>query len=378
MKIVMFTNHYLPHISGVATSMSRSQEGLMKRGHEVYIFAPTVPNPSNNVIKLSSIPVPYFKVSIPFPWTPGLKKHIRNINPDIVHAHHPFLIGKTARKMAHFVNAPLVFTWHAMYEEYVHYIPLIPDRLLRNPVIATALAYAENADAIIAPTESVKNILLQRGIKTNIEVIPTGIDLSRFEKISTQREQTRTSWGIKDNTVVIVSLARISEEKNFPLLLRAIHTLANKDTTPPFAVVIGGDGPALQGIKKLARDLSIERHVRFTGLIPHEHVPTFLAGGDIFAYPSVSETQGLVVLEALAAGIPAVVMDAPGNRDIVQNRKQGIVTSHSEHDFTNAICSMIQNAKLRSSLAKNSTNRAALFSIERMAEQLEALYVSLR
>jgi len=211
---------------------------------------------------------------------------------------------------------------------------------------------------------------------TPVFVIPTGINPDFFVRANEVRIASRKKWGIKETETVIISFARLAVEKNFELLLKAF-ALVRKKTKKPIRLILGGDGPTTDSLKKLAKKLRLGKKIIFTGSFPHSDVPDFLIGADIFAYPSLSETQGLVTLEALATGLPAVVVDAPGNRDIITDGISGLITKPTIKDFTAKLLSLIKSPKLRNSLAEKSIPRASEFSEEIMAQKMANLYESL-
>lgn len=379
MKILMLSNNYLPHVSGVGTSITRTMRNLEMLGHDIELVVPVYPNYVESNPKIHRVPsIPLAEPLIPLP-LPG-KKYVRQIvehfKPNIMHTHHPFLLGKTALKIAKEKNIPIVMTYHAMYEEYTHYVPLLPESILKKYVIRNVRHFANQLDAVVAPSESISKILHERNFKSPIHVIPTGINPEYFITEPSARLITRDNWNVKEKDIVIISFARLAKEKNFNLLLEAFAQILQK-TSATVKLVLGGDGPAKSDLQKTAEKLGIEKNTIFTGEIPHENVPEFLAGGDIFAYPSLSETQGLVTLEALASGLPAVVIDAPGNRDVVQNGVCGLVSGADLQSFSSALMRLISEENLRAEFADNAKRRADEFSEIRMAKKMGEFYESL-
>lgn len=379
MKILMLSNHYLPHVSGVATSITRTVRNLEKLGHEIKLIVPAFPgftetNP--NIYRVPSYPFQPPLIPLPYPGKGFIAKIVKSFQPDIIHAHQPFLLGKTGLKVAEKANIPFVFTHHAMYEQYVHYAPFLPNHLLQKIVIKRVMRFANKTSVVVAPSESVKTILEKRRIQTPVQVVPTGINPQFFKVTPEMRKKTRKNWGVEENETVIVSYARLAVEKNFHLLLETFAGLL-KQTTKSLRLILGGDGPARDSLEKLSAKLNLENKIIFAGSFPHEKVTAFLAGADIFAYPSLSETQGLVTLEALASGLPAVVVDAPGNRDIVVNGACGLITTPTANDFTAKIKIVIDNADLRAKFSAGAITRANEFSEGKMAEKMAGLYKSL-
>jgi len=264
-----------------------------------------------------------------------------------------------------------------MYEEYVHNVPVLPEAPLRRIVFQRALDFAQRVDAVIVPSSSLATILTARGLGTSLHVIPTGINPALFRRNDAVRQATRQTWRAEPNDVVIVSFARLSKEKHFDLLLSAFARLRQQHPKAALRLVIGGDGPEQEALQRQAHELRLGNRVLFAGFVPHDAVPSFLAGGDLFAYTSQSETQGLVTLEALAAGLPAVVVDAPGNRDIVQHEVSGMVTEATAEAVAEGLGQLVERRDLREQRSREARRRAEDFSEEHFAERVEALYVSL-
>jgi len=375
----MLSNNYLPHVSGVSTSITRTMRNLEILGHDVELIVPSAPNYTEHnqkIHRVSSLPLGEPLIPLPLPGRKLVQRIVENFKPDVLHTHHPFLLGKTALNVAKKNNIPIVMTYHSMYEEYIHYIPFFPEKILKNSVIKKVKKFANQLDAIVAPSESISKILHERNFKPPIQIIPTGINPEYFVTPKSARLSTRKNWNVNAKDIVIISFARLAKEKNFELLLNAFAQIS-KEAPVPVKLVLGGDGPAKLSLQKMSKKLGLEKNVIFAGTIPHEKVPQFLAGGDIFAYPSLSETQGLVTLEALASGLPAVVVDAPGNRDVVQNNVCGLVSNTDLESFSAALIKLIKEKTLRTEFAKNAPKRADEFSEIKMAKKMEAFYMSL-
>lgn len=378
MKILMFTNHYLPHISGVATSIKRTMKGLENLGNTVHLIAPRYPHffeTDSRISRIPSLPLPI--IPLPFPLRRLIARISEKFSPEIIHTHHPFLLGKIAMKISKAKKIPLVFTYHAMYEHYIHYIPLVPVSFLKSAVIKKVMNFANNASAVVAPSLSVAEVLRKRGIKTLVRIIPTGIELDKFKITATARQKTRETWNARDGSTVIVTFARLAPEKNFEFVLKAFARLINDYAMDDLMLVVGGDGPSKNSLENLAETLGIKKNTLFPGAIKHENIPDFLAGADIFAFASLSETQGLVTLEALAAGLPAVVVDAPGSRDVVENGKSGLIAKPEIADFTGILHKVITDFNLRKRLSEGARERAKEFSEDKIAQRLNELYKEL-
>lgn len=380
MKILMFSNNYLPHTSGVGTSVTRTMRNIEKLGHEVRLIAPEFPNFKENnplIYRVPALPLRPPVIPLAFPNIHAIKKIVENYKPDIIHTHHPFLLGKTAMRLAKKYHLPIVFTHHSIYEQYIHYVPFIPTAWLQKSVIRRVMNFANETSAVVAPSESVEKILQDRNIETPVYVIPTGINPTFFVRGKDTRKKTRESWGVGEDELLIISFARLAKEKNFSMLIDAFSLLKQQIGNTKVRLVIGGDGPETDTLKEQVAKLGLNLYVQFPGHFVHENIPDFLSGGDVFAYPSTSETQGLVTLEALAAGLPAVVSNAPGNRDIVIHETCGLVAKPNANELAAALKKVVMDSALRKELASHTIERAMQFSEEKMAQKMIVLYQSL-
>ncbi|MDF1578988.1 MAG: glycosyltransferase, partial [Desulfobulbales bacterium] len=265
MKICMFTNTYLPHVGGVARSVSTFAEDLRKAGHSVLIVAPTFAamdkEPAEDVVRVPAIQNfngSDFSVRIPVPGI--IDDTISAFRPDIIHSHHPFLLGDAALRVARSSDLPLVFTHHTLYENYTHYVPL-DSRILKRFVINLATQYANLCNQVIAPSTSVGKLLLERGVKSPVEVLPTGIDLDFFKKGDGRR--FREKHGIGQDTVVIGHVGRLAREKNLPLLATAVARYVREDARACF--VVAGRGDAERSIRQVFRENNIEERLIMPG-----------------------------------------------------------------------------------------------------------------
>ena len=220
MRILMMTNTYTPHVGGVARSVSSFEQQLRNMGHEVMVVAPEyeeMPEEEENVIRLPAIQNfngSDFSVSIPIPG--HLANSLNKFQPEIVHTHHPFLVGSTAMRISMKYEIPIVFTYHTMYERYTHYIP-VDFKALKQFVVNLSVGYANMCDLVIAPTKSISELLIERQVKTPIEIVPTGVDLEFFKK---DKGKFREKHGIRKDAFVFGCVNRLAHEKNFDFLAR--------------------------------------------------------------------------------------------------------------------------------------------------------------
>lgn len=326
MRIGIFTNNYLPNPYGVTQSIESFRKQFEKLGHEVFIFAPnwkgyTDKNP--RVFRYPSISTNIkfkFPLAIPYSWK--MDKIITGLDLDIIHSQHPNLLGSAAMKWARKKKIPLVFTWHTLYDKYAHFAVIIPEKLAAWWAIRNARNYANKADYIITPTESVKEIIKNWGVANkNIKAISSGVEEEIYQ--NADRQIVRNKFGVKDSEVLLLLVSRLTAEKNIEFLFRsAIKVLKNSKNTK-FMVV--GDGYLISRLKSTVKENDLEERIIFTGVIDKKEIKNYYATGDIFVYASKSETQGMIITEAMYMRLPIVAVRAPGICDLVQDKINGFL-----------------------------------------------------
>jgi 1,2-diacylglycerol 3-alpha-glucosyltransferase len=337
MKILMVTNTYAPHVGGVARSVAGFSDAYRRMGHQVVTIAPRfedTPQREPDILRFPAIrrlSGSDFSVPLPVPWRVG--RLLRKFNPDIVHSHHPFLLGDTAVRVSASLGIPIVFTHHTMYEEYTHYVPG-DSAALKRFAIELVTGYCNLCDAVIAPSETVRDILVRREVTSPIEVIPTGVDLDYFA--TGRGEIMREELGIPADAFVIGHVGRLAPEKNLGFLARAVarHAARHEDTH----FLIAGTGPSSDEIREIFRREGCSGRLHMAGLLGRDRLADCYAAIDLFAFASQSETQGMVITEAMATGIPVVAVDASGVREVVKDRVNGRLLRHEdETEFVAAI-----------------------------------------
>ncbi len=321
----MFTNTFLPHVGGVARSVRTFLEDYRRAGHRALVVAPEFADGrAPRAIERSVERVPAWSnfngsdFSVSLPLGAGPMERIARFRPDIVHAQHPFLLGDSALRVAAQQGRPVVFTHHTLYEQYTHYLPFdsVPVQAF---VVELATRYANCCDGVIAPSASLARLLKERGVTTPIQVIPTGIDTRAMA--SAARTPWRRRLGLSRDDVLIGHVGRLAEEKNLPFLAEALARCLARE--PRAHALIVGDGPArAQFDAELARCRVTDR-VHFAGRLTGQAWREAYAAMDVFAFSSHSETQGMVLVEAMAAGAPVVALDASGVRDVVRDDENG-------------------------------------------------------
>jgi len=377
-NILMLTNTYLPHVGGVARSVETFRREYRRRGHRVLIVAPTFNGSRQDGADVIRVPAIQnfngsdFSVRLPIPGF--LMSTLQDFRPDIVHSHHPFLLGDTALRIAAAFNVPIVFQHHTMYERYTHYVPADSPALKRF-VVDLATGYANLCDLVFAPSESVAVVLRDRGVRTPVSVVPTGVDTGRFAQGggSATRQQQR----IPRNAFVVGHVGRLAPEKNLPFLAESVARFLQEDPDTTFLVV--GDGPSAKDVDRVFARHGVVDRLHRAGTLEGEALVDAYHAMDAFAFASESETQGIVVVEAMAAGCPVVALDAPGVREVVHDRHNGrLLKSQREEEFAAALDWIGRHAgDGHTELRRAALQTAERFATPRCAEHALSLYQDL-
>lgn len=351
MRVLMVTNTYLPHVSGVANAVDRMVRSLRQLGHEVIVIAPgdspTAPihADKNGVIRVPAIPaIAGSDHDFPLPVTERLVAIARAFDPHIIHAHHQFSLGKAALVAARKLGKPIVVTVHTFHETQTHKFK-VPMRLSLSAKIAVAAAtylgastiprfFENSCDAVFAPTESAAHLLRERGVVAPIYITPSGIDIGVYA--NPNGEPVRKKNRIEPGAFVVGHVGRLSKEKNLIFLAQGIAKFlsANGDARS----IIVGTGPCSGEMDSTFRAHRVSSRVRWLGVQRGQALADAYGAMDAFAFSSVIETQGLVLAEAMAAGAPVVALDGPGTRDIIQDGTNGrLVKKLDPESFAEAL-----------------------------------------
>lgn len=376
MHIAFFTNYYHPVVNGVVRSVASFRETLMKQGHNVFIFAQsdsTYKDDEPFIFRYPSLPLPLGEISTALPVSPFVDQLLPMLKLDVIHTHHPILLGQTAARKAAELDLPLVFTFHTQYWEYTHYIPFPQEAIqdfLKNAVHRWLREFMQKCQHIIIPSESLKDILVRDyGLHERYSVIPTGTDLEPF--LNADGKSLRAENGWQDETVLI-SVGRLAPEKNWDTLVRAFAKVHEEH--PETRLVLIGDGAAKPTLEELAAELGVSERVTFTGALPFQEVPRYLKAADVFAFASVTETQGLVTIEAMAAGLPVVAVDGPGTRDIVEPGKQGFLVENDPDALAKGIHKLLSDPQRIKRSSNSALKKAKTFDVSQLGSQLLGVY----
>ena len=380
MKIGLFTDTYYPEINGVAASVFLLRQELEKRGHEVYVFTTTSPGSPENeehVYRVPSLPLIFLSERrVGMFYEHKLNGVIRKLKLDIIHTHTEFALGIFGRIAAAEYKIPTVHTYHTIYEDYTHYI--MPIRIFNRGVKAFARRYSKffcnHGGHVIVPTEKVKHLLERYQVETEISVIPTGIDLSKFD-VSRYKEENlskkRAEVGLAGTEKVILYVGRVAQEKNIEELIKMLPPFLTRHTDARFLVI--GDGPALEGLKHLAEEENISGSVIFAGAKPWDEIGAYYALGNVFVSASQSETQGLTYIEAMAAGLPVVAKKDDCLRDVLCDGENGF-SFESQEEFLAGLEEVLYGLK-QADYCDSAKRAAVPYSKEVYAERIEQIYL---
>ena len=376
MKILITSDWYTPAVNGVVTSVKNLKQELERRGHEVRVLtlSQTLRSGSRDgVTYIGSInagriyPGARLRTALAGRWI----REIVAWGPDVVHSQCEFSTFFLGRRIAEELNIPLIHTYHTVYEDYTHYFsPSV--RWGRRAVAALSRWVGSQVDCMIAPTEKVSRLLQGYAVRCPVAVVPTGIDLRRFQKPTdpARLAALREKLNIPSENTVLVCVGRLAEEKNIQELLKLRASLGSA----PVTLLLVGDGPDRPRLEKVAHDLRLAApETIFAGMVPPEEVQDWYRLGDLFVSASSSETQGLTYLEALSAGVPALCRADPCLEGVILEGENGWQYHHSQ-EFRQRLEEFISHPEAHQALRRQAAESAEAFSAERFAQRVEAIY----
>lgn len=333
MNVLMVSDTYLPQINGVATSIYLFKKYLELRGHNVYVVAPVKPEWDDRVLVVPGVSFPFEKQhKIVFANHLKIIDFAKANGVELIHSHDPLALGIRALKVQKDLKLPHVHTYHTLLTEYRHYVPppFTPDR---KSVEEFSKWFCNKVNVVISPTEEIKAELLRYGVTQPIHVIPTGIDTVEFAK--PPMKDVRRVYNIPPDATVLMYAGRIAKEKNLDFLASVVAEAMAGSTEMWFLVV--GDGPERRSLQSFFDDRGLSGRVVFTGYVPHREIGDYYKASELFVFSSLTETQGLVVLEALACGTPVVAIAYKGVANVLKNGEGAITTGQDRDEFLRAI-----------------------------------------
>ena len=372
MRIAFFTEAYDPFINGVVVLVKHFRQELLDRGHEVTVFTPAYPGQVDADPGVVRIPSVYWSsVAYPCvrPWCHAQRCFDGQF--DLVHSHHPFSTGWLAERVAQRYGLPLIYTFHTLLTNYTAYVPLPPtmaERLLWS-IVHRHLAHAGR---ITVSTPVMRRFLHAHDVLPPVSLVTPTHHLPA--PTPGAREAMRARLGVPDGVPLLLYAGRLAHEKCVTFLLRAAAAI---DTRRDWRLVLLGDGPLHPELPGLAASLGIGERVQFPGVVPHEAMADWYAAADIFVFPSKNETYGLVLLEAMSAGLPAVAINQNGPLDIIEHGRSGLLSPFAERAYAAAVERLLGSAELRASIGAGARRRAARLTAVPTGEQLLHAYRAL-
>lgn len=381
MRIGIFTDTYPPYINGVSTSISMLEHALRKKGHQVFIV--TV-NPDNmkyikekNIIRIPGIPTGIYDYRLTGIYPIRAIKTIKSWNLDVIHSHTEFGIGTFARIIAKQLKIPLVHTYHTMYEDYVHYITKGYFNGTSKKIVEhlTKFYCDKTAQELIVPTKKAYDLFIEKyKVDKNVHIIPTGIEIDRFYKENIKEEKLKKikeKLGLKKEDFIILYIGRLGQEKNVDFLIDNQKHFIEKNKNIKLAIV--GSGPDYDKYKEKAQKLGLEENIILTGKVPYNEINYYYNLGNVFVTASTTETQGLTVIEAMAASLPVICINDESFQNTVVNGLNGYLFNNKE-EYIKYIDELIDNKKQLNKLGKQAKISTDQYSSKYYAERVLDVY----
>jgi glycosyltransferase involved in cell wall biosynthesis len=377
MNILMISDVYFPRVNGVSTSIATFRGSLAALGHSVMLIAPDYLTAADDDAGIVRTPSRYLFLDpedriLKAGEILALENQLRDRRFDLLHIQTPFIAHHVGVKLARQLGISCVETYHTYFEEYLyHYIPFLPKLFLKSVARALTRRQCNQMDAVVVPSQAMHEVLDDYGVRAPVSVIPTGIEPGDLPPGS--RERFCSTHGIDASRPMLVHIGRVAHEKNIAFLLDVL--LAVRRVVPDVLLVIAGEGPALAHLRRKALVLRLERNVRFLGYLKRgPALSDCYCAGDVFIFASATETQGLVLLEAMTLGVPVVSTAVMGTRDILAAGKGALVAGETVTDFADKVVRLLGDPRLRERLGREARDYAAGWSAEVIARRLVVFY----
>lgn len=380
MRILMISDVYFPRINGVSTSISTFRSEIQKLGHEVYLLVPEYAESfkdDGHTIRIDSRSVvldPEDRM-MKYGIVVAQIEPLRKLQFDLVHIHTPFVAHYAGIKIAAALDIPALCTYHTLFEEYLsHYIPWLPKSFLKFCARRFSVSQCNQVAGVISPSSLIVELLRRYGVLTDILRLPTGIDATHFEKGDGARFRERIK--ISPDTKLLLNVSRIAFEKNIGDILNMFERV--HAARPDVILVIAGEGPAKESCMQRVREMGLEKEVIFVGYLDRDSdlIDCYKAA-DLFVFSSITETQGLVLLESMAAGTPLVSVAAMGTKDVLMDNIGVRITDGSIEDFSAKVLSVLDDDALQQDLAQSGLAYVSEWDSARLAQKMLDFYYSL-
>ncbi len=377
MKILFISDVYFPRINGVSTSIETFRHELRALGHTVHLIAPDYPTSSKDETDILRVPSRYLPFDpedrlMNYRWVMRHLEKLRGENYDIIHIQTPFVAHYLGTKLSGLLNIPCVETYHTFFEEYLyHYVPLVPKRLMKLIAKRFSRHQGNSLHGMIVPSHPMLSILKSYGVTTHAEVIATGIEPESF--VQGDRVAFRNNHSISQTRPVLLFVGRVAYEKNIGFLLKVLMQVRKE--VPDILFVIAGEGPARASLESEVKLIGLSENVQFIGYLDrHTELNSCYRSADIFVFSSRTETQGLVLLEALAQGVPVVSTAELGTRDVLSEGLGVWIAQEDVSDFSGKIVKMLKDTGARLELGAKGRDYALGWSASKQAERMVTFY----
>lgn len=375
MRVLTVSDVYFPRVNGVSTSIETFRQVLTEHGVSMRLVAPRYGDEPDQegVIRIGARSIPRDPEDRLLAWGETHKTVLDQARDcDLIHVQTPFVAHYAGLKAARRLDKPVLATYHTLFEEYLfHYAPFLPAEWLKGLARRFSRTQCNDLDAVVVPSTAMRDRLAEYGVTVPMHVLPTGIPLSRFAE--GDRARFRERHRIPEDRPVALFVGRVAHEKNIAFLIDAVAEACR--TVPELLFLITGEGPAEKALRRRAEDLGIAGNVRFLGYLDRQHeLPDCYSAADVFIFASRTETQGLVLLEAMAMGLPVVALAAMGTKDILGPGRGGVAPADDVADFAAAIDRLMTDPALRHRLSAEAREYAREWADDRMAGRLAELY----
>lgn len=379
MRILYVSDVYFPRVNGVSTSIQTFRQELAALGHEITLIAPEYPagaGTEDGVLRIPSRYLP-FDPEDRFMRRGDINRRLPDLRAqgfDIVHVQTPFVAHYAGTAIARALEVPCVETYHTFFEEYLfHYVPFVPKAWMRRAARRFSRAQCNAVDGVVVPSTAMRDVLTGYGVTSRMDIIPTGLRLAEFADGDGAR--FRAQHGVPADRPVLVHIGRVAFEKNIGFVLDSVAVV--KLRVPDVLLVIAGEGPAVPSLKRRAGELGLAQNVLFVGYLARgAALNDCYRSGDAFVFASRTETQGLVLLEAMALGVPVVSTAMMGTKDILAPARGARVVPEDVGAFADACCEVLQDRPLRERLGREGTACARDWAAPQMAQRMAEFYGS--
>ena len=381
MRVLMISDVYFPRINGVSTSIQTFRRDLAALGQQVDLLAPAYPGRADadeeGILRIASRYL-FFDPEDRMMSARAIRSQLpelRRRRYDLVHIQTPFVAHYLGLRIARELDVPVVETYHTHFEEYLyHYLPWLPATWLRGAARRFTRSQCNQVDAVVVPSTPVLDALAAYGVATPMQIIPTGLDLDRFQAGDGAR--FRRQHGIPPDRPVLAHVGRVAHEKNIDFLLQVLQRV--RETLPDVLLMIVGEGPARRHLERLGERLGLGQNLLFVGYLDREReLLDCYRAGNAFVFASRTETQGLVLLESMALGVPVVALAEMGTKDILGPARGALVADDDIGDFADKVLRLLQEPDLRAELSADALAYVETWSGPALAQRLLDLYRSL-